>query len=185
MRHINKTLGSAVLALSYLCCSQLAIAQQAADDCDPAVQEMLDKQQQSYIEASGQLASQNFSRRSGTFSSTTCLDKLFLEGGVDILFKPPNIDDLLNSVMNMACDAANNLIDEAISGSGIGQTLSLKPGELIPGVNLGGSLGEVGISFGTGVGSGGQGSGPFTSGVGGSGGSTTISASVDFGKLFE
>ncbi|WP_310622381.1 hypothetical protein [Flexibacterium corallicola] len=119
----------------------------ANDGCDPSVQEALDKQREAYIVASAGVADQNFSKRPSTFSKSTCLDDLMLNGGTDILFKPPSLTDILGQVTQMACDEANKILEELTNISDLGDIAngSLNPGELIPGVNLGDSLGSIEI----------------------------------------
>ena len=118
-------------------CMALAFASSAvaADVCDPSVASALDQQRQQYISASGDLADQNFSRRPGTFASTTCLDTLMKQGGVDIFFKPPSLDNIVNLVKNFACEQASQIFDKLTGGSG---SQVLKVGELLSGVSLGG-----------------------------------------------
>lgn len=103
--------------------------------CDTSVMAALDQQRQQYIAASSDLADQNFSRRPGTFASTTCLDTLMQQGGVDIFFKPPSLDSILNLVKNFACEQASQIFDKLLGGSG---SSALKAGELLSGINLGG-----------------------------------------------
>lgn len=114
----------------------------AADDCTPAVQSAIDKQRDAYIASYSDLASQNFSRRPGTFAATTCLDNLMTQGGLDIFFKPPSLDNILNMVKNLACEQASQIFDGIMSGSGINGG-SLGGGNLLDGVQLGGNLIEM------------------------------------------
>jgi len=130
----RKTLAAAVMAV------MAAGSVSAAEDCTPEVQQALDKQRESYIAAYSDLASQNFSRRPGTFASMTCLDNLMQGGGVDIFFKPPSLDNILNMVKNLACEQASQIFDQLVGGSGLNGGGMLNPGEILPGVNLGGNL---------------------------------------------
>jgi hypothetical protein len=125
----------------------------SASECDPAVQSVMDKQVSSYIAANGDLASQNFSHRPGNFASTTCLDNLMKGGGLDIFFKPQGLDTLLGMVKNMACEQASQIFDSLVGGSGLNGGGSLNPGEILKGINLGGSLVSIGTSSGSGGGS--------------------------------
>lgn len=109
-----------------------------AASCDSSVMAALDQQRSQYIAASSDLADQNYSRRPGTFASTTCLDSLMKAGGVDIFFKPPSLDTILNMVKNFACQQASQIFDKLVGGGGINGGLSLQPGELLSGINLGG-----------------------------------------------
>jgi hypothetical protein len=115
----------------------------AATSCDVSVATVLDQQRQQYIAASSDLADQNFSRRPGTFASTTCLDTLMKQGGVDIFFKPPSLDTILNMVKNFACEQAEQIFDKLVGGSG---SSSLKAGELLSGINMGGLMSGSGSS---------------------------------------
>lgn len=108
----------------------------AATSCDPDVASALDKQRQEYIASASDLADQNFSRRPGTFASTTCLDTLMKQGGVDIFFKPPSLDSILGMVKNFACQQASQIFDKLVGGNG---SMALKVGEIISGVSLDGS----------------------------------------------
>lgn len=131
----GRTLKAAVLATAIF--ANLGTA--FASDCDPAVSSVLDKQRQAFIEAQSALADQNFSRRPGTFASTTCLDNLMKGGGLDIFFKPPTLDGLLGMVKNLACQQASQIFNSLLGG-GINGGGGLKVGEIISGTNLGGSL---------------------------------------------
>lgn len=111
-------------------------AQATAAVCDPDVAAALDKQRQEFIASASDLADQNFSRRPGTFASTTCLDTLMKQGGVDIFFKPPSLDSILGMVTNFACQQASQIFDKLVGGNG---SMALKVGEIISGVKLDGS----------------------------------------------
>lgn len=119
----------------------------AAVNCPTEVSSVLDKQRQSYIAGMSDIASQNYSKRPGTFASTTCLDNLMKGGGMDIFFKPPSLDNILNMVKNLACEQASQIFGSLMSGGKINGGGALAAGELIKGVNLGGNMG--GISFGS------------------------------------
>lgn len=120
-----------------LAASLLVAGSALAESCDTSVASALDQQRQQYIAASSDLADQNFSRRPGTFASTTCLDTLMKQGGVDIFFKPPSLDTILNMVKNFACEQAEQIFDKLLGGSG---SSTLKAGELLSGINLGGLM---------------------------------------------
>jgi len=120
-----------------LAASLLVSGAALADSCDTSVMNALDQQRQQYIAASSDLADQNYSRRPGTFASTTCLDTLMKQGGVDIFFKPPSLDTILNMVKNFACEQATQIFDKLLGGAG---SSTLKAGELLSGINLGGLL---------------------------------------------
>src|SRR5690606_33129509 len=97
----------------------------------------LDKQRESYIAQQSSLADQNFSRRPGSFASTTCLGDLMKGGGLDIFFKPPSLDSIINMVKNLACEQASQIFSQLLGGGGVNGGGALAPGELIKGFNLG------------------------------------------------
>lgn len=111
----------------------------AAAECATGVSSALDQQRERYIAAQASLAEQNFSKRPGSFASTTCLDNLMTSGGLDIFFKPPSLDSILNMVKNLACEQASQIFDSLVSGGGLNAG-SLQPGEILSGVNLSGNL---------------------------------------------
>ena len=116
----------------------VASAQSAwASACLSEVSTTLDKQRESYIAQQASLADQNYSRRPGSFASTTCLGDLMKGGGLDIFFKPPSLDSIIDMVKNLACEQASQIFSKLMSGSGINGGGALNPGELIKGLNLG------------------------------------------------
>lgn len=135
----------AIAALALGMSMQAALA--ASGECAPGVSSALDQQRQKYIEAQADMASQNFSKRPGSFASTTCLDNLMTQGGLDIFFKPPNLDSLLGMVKNLACEQASQIFQSLVGGGGLNAG-SLQPGELMSGLNLGGNLLSGGSSGG-------------------------------------
>ena len=121
------------LALSF----QSAAA--AGAECAPGVSSALDQQRERFISAQADMASQNFSKRPGSFASTTCLDKLMTSGGLDIFFKPPSLDNIIGMVKNLACEQASQIFESLVGGSGLNSS-SLQPGEIMSGISLGGNL---------------------------------------------
>jgi|HigsolmetaAR201D_1030396.scaffolds.fasta_scaffold00854_6 hypothetical protein len=111
-----------------------------AEDCDPAVQAALDKQREAYVQAEADLADQNFSRRPGSFASTTCLDNLMKSSGLDIFFKPPSLDTILGMVKNLACQQASQIFNNLLGGGGLNGGGSIGLGEILPGVKLGSGI---------------------------------------------
>lgn len=132
---IGRTFRAIVVGLAILS-SSAAIAQDAA--CDSSVSSALDKQRSAFISSRSDLADKNYSRRPGSFASTTCLDNLMKGGGLDIFFKPPSLDNILGMVKNLACQQASQIFSGLLGGSGGGA--GRKIGELLPGVNIGGNL---------------------------------------------
>lgn len=161
----NSFIRSAALALALLSAATPTLA----EICDPSVSAALDKQRTQYIAAAGDLADQNYSRRPGTFAATTCLDSLMKAGGVDIFFKPPSLDTILNLVKNFACEQATQIFDNLVGGSGVNGGLALKAGELLSGINLGGGSSTSGLA----------------SSILGSGTSSTTSVDTSLRKLFQ
>ncbi|WP_327211047.1 hypothetical protein [Rhizobium leguminosarum] len=129
----NSFTRSAALAIAIFAGTAQAMA---SASCDTDVASALDKQRQEFIASASDLADQNFSRRPGTFASTTCLDTLMKQGGVDIFFKPPSLDTILGMVKNFACQQASQIFDKLVGGNG---SMALKVGEIISGVSLDGS----------------------------------------------
>lgn len=129
----NSFTRSAAMAIAILAGTAHAMA---ATSCDTDVATALDKQRQEFIASASDLADQNFSRRPGTFATTTCLDTLMKQGGTDIFFKPPSLDTILGMVKNFACQQASQIFDKLVGGNG---SMALKIGEIISGVKLDGS----------------------------------------------
>lgn len=111
----------------------------AANDCATGVSSALDQQRERYIQAQADMAQQNYSRRPGSFASTTCLDKLMTSGGLDIFFKPPSLDKIIGMVKNLACEQASQIFQSLVGGSGLNSS-KLQPGEIMAGINFGGNL---------------------------------------------
>ena len=127
--------GATVAVLLLMCSTQITLA----NECAVGVSGALDQQRQQYISAQGDLAEQNFSKRPGSFASTTCLDNLMTQGGIDIFFKPPSLDGILEAVKNLACEQATQIFDSLLDGSGLNAS-SLQAGEIMAGINLSGNL---------------------------------------------
>ena len=92
---------------------------------------------------------------SNGFRGLSCLDNL-LNGGLNIIFEPPNLSAILSQLAGALCTKASSLMAQLVQPlqSGIGQTANL--GGFMPGLGLGSLLGGVnvqqsstpGISFG-------------------------------------
>lgn len=108
-----------------------------AESCLVEVSSAMDRQRESYIAQQSSLADQNFSRRPGSFASTTCLGDLMKGDGLDIFFKPPSLDSIIDMVKNLACEQASQIFSQLVSGSGVNGGGALSPGELIKGFDLG------------------------------------------------
>lgn len=141
----GRTFRAVVVGAAIVSFSAVSLAQDAS--CDSSVSSALDKQRTSFIAARSDLADKNYSRRPGSFASTTCLDNLMKGGGLDIFFKPPSLDSILGMVKNLACQQASQIFSGLLGGTGGGAGLKL--GELLPGVNIGGSLIQFGVKGGS------------------------------------
>lgn len=108
-KHVIAASVAALLALHPVAAS--------AQECLPEVQSATDNVRQQFIQGMSGLASNNFSQRPGTMSSMACLDK-FMQGSMDIFFKPPQLNDLLSQVLNFACQQAKQAIGNATGGGG-------------------------------------------------------------------
>lgn len=124
-----KRVVAAVLAIN------LAVAPALAQDCSTDVQSAQESARQTYIQGMTGLAGSNFSNRPGTFSSLGCLDK-FMQGNMDVFFRPPQLNDLLGMVLNFACQQLQQKVGAAGgAGGGIGNLTSLLGG-LAGGLNV-------------------------------------------------
>lgn len=99
------------VAVSVLALSSVSLAWAA--ECDVQVSSAIESERENYINGVAGLASSNYSSRPGSFTSMACLDQ-FMQGGMDIFFRPPDLDSLLQQVLSFAC--------EQISGGGQGQS---------------------------------------------------------------
>ncbi len=133
---MKKTMKSLGLTLFLLAAATPVLA---AADCNSGVQSALDQQQSSFVSAQESLANQGYSRRPGSFASTTCLDTLMQTSGMDLLFKPPSLDTILSMVKNLACQQASQIFD-SLTGGALSNVSSLMSGELSSGLNVGGQL---------------------------------------------
>lgn len=140
-KHAKMGLVAAIVSLS------IAGNAIAANDCATEVESVLDQQRTAYIDSFSDLATKNFSQRPGSFASTTCLDNLMKGGGMDIFFKPPSLDGILNMVKNLACEQASQIFNKALGGSGLNGGSVLNPGELLSGINMGSSPGSFPVSI--------------------------------------
>jgi hypothetical protein len=122
-----------------------ATAALADASCIAGVQSALDTQRQQYISGQQAMASQGFSKRPGSFAETTCLDTLMQTGGLDILFKPPSLDNILGMVKNLACQQASQIFAKLTGGGGGGLSglTNLASGEISSGINLGSVLSTI------------------------------------------
>lgn len=107
----------------------------AGDDCSTQVSGAQDTGRQAFIQGMAGLASNNFSGRPGSFTSMACLDK-FMQGNMDIMFKPPDLSTLLGQVMNFACQSASS--GATSSGAGNLGNLTSLIGSLSGGLNTSG-----------------------------------------------
>lgn len=125
----------------------------SAQECLPEVQQATEGVRQTFIQGMSGLASNNFSQRPGTMSSMACLDK-FMQGSMDIFFKPPQLNDLLSQVLNFACQQAKQAIGNAVGGGGGSNVSGLLSG-LVGGLSGGGGGSNLGQALGGGYSGGG------------------------------
>ena len=121
----------------------LAASSASAQDCSGTVQSAQNAARTAYVTGMSGLAQNNFSTRPGSFATMACLDK-FMQGNMDIMFKPPTLTSLLGTVMNFACQAAATQLASAAGGSSpnIGSLL----GSLAGGLNIGANGGSLNLS---------------------------------------
>jgi len=134
-------------ALRIALVATLAVAPAAAraQDCSSQVQSAEESARQQYIQGMAGLANNNFSQRPGSFSSMACLDK-FMQGNMDTLFRPPQLNDLLGQVLNFACQQAKQAVSGALGGGGMGGlNLQSMLGSLSGGINIPGASGGANL----------------------------------------
>ncbi len=150
------------LMTAAICFSSIARAQ----ECSTDIQSAMDQSRMNYVNGMNGMASNNFSSRPGTYSNIACLDK-FMQGNMDLFFKPPQLTDLLGMVLNFACQQAKQALGGG-GGSGGSTNLGQLIGSLAGGLNVpGGSGGSQTVNLNTVLG---RVSGANTSSSGGIGG---------------
>lgn len=122
------------LMAAAICFSSIAHAQ----ECSTDIQSAMDQSRMNYVSGMNGMASNNFSSRPGTYSNIACLDK-FMQGNMDLFFKPPQLTDLLGMVLNFACQQAKQAIGGGASGGST--NLGSLIGALAGGLNVPGSNG--------------------------------------------
>lgn len=146
----RKGIAATALASVLLMSTAPANAQVPAADCDPEVATILAVVAEDRANAHVQVADAFYTEMPATgFSGLSCLENLF-SGGMDILFTPPSLGDLLGMLVNYACRQAETLVAEAVApitsaATGAINGSSLGLGEVLPGVNLGSVMGGVSI----------------------------------------
>jgi len=112
---------SVLLAVAMAFSSSVAMA----NDCDASISNALEQSRSDYVNGIAGLASNNYSSRPGSYSSMACLDQ-FMQGEMDIFFRPPDLDSLLQQVLSFACDQIMDALQGGGGGSqGTGQMLAL------------------------------------------------------------
>lgn len=135
-----KKLVAVSLAVFLSCSSAMADG-----DCNSSVSSAQDAVRNVMIQGVSGLITNSFSSRPSSFTSMACLDK-FMQGKMDIMFKPPSLSDLLGTVMNFACQSVGS--GNSFSSSGL--NLSSLLGNLSGGLNIGGSVFNLSGLFGNG-----------------------------------
>lgn len=110
---INRRVALAACLVALLSCGAVEAAESAG--CDADVQSAIESKRNSYVNGMSGLANNNNSLRPGSYSQMSCLDN-FMQGNMDIFFRPPKLDDLLQTALSFACQA----IGDAMSGGGPG-----------------------------------------------------------------
>lgn len=117
----------------------------ATGDCNPAVQARQDAQARAIVDSYAALASASYTPMpAGGFAASSCLNRL-MSSDINILFNPPSLSSILQTLENGVCQFATSLVTGAVSSLSQNVSGSLPLGDLIPGVNLGGLAG--GVSF--------------------------------------
>lgn len=137
---IRKHIGIAVCLVAVMATSLVQAA-----ECDPDVESTLDQMREQYINGMSGLANNNASMRPGSYSQMSCLDS-FMQGDMDIFFRPPKLDDLLQQALSFACEQIAGALEGGGPGGqgGQGQVLDLMKsfsgGLNVPNPNGGGSM---------------------------------------------
>ena len=132
--------------------------QSGSGDCSPTVQQQQQANQIAQIDGATAIAKQFYDvLPPGSFNKLSCLDNLFNSGGLNLIFNPPSLTQVINMLKQAVCNVVNaevqkvmQPLSQMLSSSG-----SLPLGQVIPGLNLG-SLGmgiSVSPSFGNSNGS--------------------------------
>lgn len=117
--------------------------------CSTEVENAQERVRQEHVSGMTDLASQNFSARPGTFGDMACLEGL-MQGQMDLLFRPPDLQSLLQQVVSFACDALEDAVGDALGGVGdLSDFGSLTGGGLKLPVGAGGGGGGTANRFGT------------------------------------
>jgi hypothetical protein len=114
-------------------------------DCDPTVHSGLVNAADQQIQNQAALASYLYQYEpDNSLTTNSCLTNL-LNGNLDILFEPPSLAGLLQSLINQGCDILDNMKQQALQPVvSIANTVNsetsqgLGYGEVAPGLNLGG-----------------------------------------------
>lgn len=122
----------------------------AAMYCSNEVSQAQERVRQEHVSGMTDLASQNFSARPGAFGDMACLESL-MQGQMDILFRPPDLQSLLQEVVAFACEALEDAVGDALGGVGdLTDFGSLTGGGLVIPTGSGGAgdAGRFGSLFG-------------------------------------
>lgn len=113
----------------------------SATECAVEFQQAEQAVRERYINGMSGLASSNFSTRPGTFSSMACLDK-FMQGDMDIFFRPPDLDSLLQQALSFACETVMDAVQGGGGGGGGSTDVLAMLKSMGGGVKLPSSLGN-------------------------------------------
>lgn len=116
-------------------------------DCDDEVARRQDMLRMQVVDDAVELAKANYESPLaglGGFARGSCLDRL-LNPGLDGMFSPPNLADILAMLEGFICNQASQMLAQATQPLTQSVYRSLPVGEIIPGVNLGSLSGGVGV----------------------------------------
>jgi hypothetical protein len=121
----------------------------AGQSCDPKVAEVEHKVKMDNVDGLTKLAQSNYTYLPPEgFTGLGCLDRL-LRPGINLMFAPPSLPDLLNRLASGVCNIAQQKFQSLMRPLNESMSKSLPVGEVIPGVNLGSLGGMVSVSSAT------------------------------------
>lgn len=104
-----------LISRSIVVLAMLATTAVQATECAVEVSNAQEQARNQYVNGMSGLANNNYSMRPGSYSSMACLDG-FMQGDMDVFFRPPALDDLLQQALAFACEQ----ISGAMEGGGPG-----------------------------------------------------------------
>lgn len=146
----RKLLIAAAAALTIALSPAAASAQDVPPTCDPGIGRQLTQAAIQNAEYRGQMADNNYTRPS-PFGRLSCLELLF-NGGLDIFFLIPTLDQILNALASAICNMAEQAWAEATRPiiQRFNEATNLGGGGFFPGaqgLGLGNLAPRIGTSF--------------------------------------